>query len=324
MRRFGAFVCTVACLLLAAGQSALAEDAPRVEACATQDDRLGLSRIVEVDTDTGPMFGRTHAGAFDFLKKGEVILTFDDGPLRPYTRAVLKALDEHCTKATFFMVGRMAVSDPAMVREVAKHGHTIAAHTWSHARLQGMEFDKAKDEIEMGFSAVASALKAPIAPFFRFPYLRTSKETVAYLKSRSIAAFAIDVDSRDFETKDGEKVKAKVLADLDKRKKGILLFHDIQPSTASALKGILDELKARGYKVVHVVPKHPASTLAEYDTRAQAEIANRKLALKKKPLASRSVVWSNADSKAGGEVLPWKHVSTASNRDDSSKAQKEP
>jgi len=270
------------------------------------------------------MFGRGHAGAFDILNEGEVILTFDDGPLRPYTRAVLKALDAHCTKATFFMVGRMAVSDPAMVREVAKHGHTVAAHTWSHARLQGMDFDKAKDEIEMGFSAVAGALKGPVAPFFRFPYLRTSKETVAYLKSRSIAAFAIDVDSRDFETKDGDKVKAKVLADLAKRRKGILLFHDIQPSTASALKSLLDELKTRGYKVVHVVPKHSVSTLADYDTRAQAEIASRKLARKKKPLASRTVVWSNSDSKADGEVLPWKQASTASNRDQSSKTQNEP
>lgn len=178
-----------------------------------------------------------------------------------------------------------------------------------------MAIAKAKAEIEMGFSAVATALGGPVAPFFRFPYLRTSKQTVSYVKSRSIAAIGIDVDSRDFETKSGAVVKAKVLRALAKRRKGILLFHDIQASTAGGLKDILDALKARGFKVVHLVPKHAIKTLAEFDARAKAEISRRKLTLKKKPLASRVVVWSQTQSKGEDEVLPWKKASTtASNR----------
>ncbi len=160
MRRIGALSAVCACLLLGGGLLArAAQSAPPVAACATHDDVLGLSRMVEVDAAGGPLFGRVASGGYDFLKDGEVVLTFDDGPLRAYTRAVLKALDKHCTKATFFMVGRMAVADPEMVREVASHGHTVAAHTWSHAKLQGLAPDKAKDEIELGFSAVAQALR---------------------------------------------------------------------------------------------------------------------------------------------------------------------
>jgi peptidoglycan-N-acetylglucosamine deacetylase len=295
MRRCEALVVAVACLLLS-GPAAEAGNAQAVDACATHSDVLGLSRIVEVDTAGGPHFGHTRAGEFDFLRDHEVVLTFDDGPLRPYTTAVLKALDEHCTKATFFMVGRMAVADPAMVREVAKHGHTIGSHTWSHAKLQVLEADKAKDEIEQGLSGVSRALQTPIAPFFRFPYLRPSNASVDYLKSRNIGSFAIDVDSRDFETKDGDKVKATVMAQLDKRGRGILLFHDIQPSTAHGIKDILDALKAGGFKVVHMVPKAPAATLAEYDTQADREIAHRKLAVAKQPLASRSLVWPQTDA----------------------------
>ena len=121
---------------------------------------------------------------------------------------------QHCTKATFFMVGRMAVADPEMVREVASRGHTVGAHTWSHAKLQGLAPDKAKDEIELGFSAVARALQGPIAPFFRFPYLRPTAAAMAYLKTRNVASFTIDVDSRDFRTRDGEAVKQTVLAQL--------------------------------------------------------------------------------------------------------------
>jgi peptidoglycan/xylan/chitin deacetylase (PgdA/CDA1 family) len=305
MRRIKALVVAVACLLACGTGLARAQSAAAVDACATRSDVLGLSRVVEVDTAQGPMFGRSPAGEYNFLADGEVVLTFDDGPLRRYTQAVLKALDEHCTKATFFMVGRMAVADPAMVREVARRGHTVASHTWSHAKLQGLALDKAKDEIELGVSAVAQAMQGPVAPFFRFPYLRTSQASIAYLKSRNVASFGIDVDSRDFKTRDGEAVKANVLAQLARRHKGIVLFHDIQPSTAHALKEILDALKERGYKIVHLVPKAPATTLADYDTLAEREIAQRKLASAKEPLASRSIVWQQSGTKRGAEVLPW-------------------
>jgi peptidoglycan/xylan/chitin deacetylase (PgdA/CDA1 family) len=284
---------------------------PPVDACATRSDVLGLSRIVEVDTAKGPIFGQSPFGEYDFLNEGEIVLTFDDGPSRANTPVILKALDAQCTKATFFMVGRMAAADPAMVREVAKRGHTVGAHTWSHARLQGMELDKAKDEIELGFSAVSRAMQGPIAPFFRFPYLRPTTDTLDYLKGRHVASFGIDVDSRDFKTHDGRAVKATVLAQLATRHKGILLFHDIQPSTAQSIGEILAALKERGYKVVHLVPKAPVATLAAYDARADIEIGGRRIAETKEPLAPRSVVWAQSDSGKSGtandttEVLPW-------------------
>ena len=312
MRRFGALSVVCACLLLGGGPLARATQAPPpVAACATHANVLGLSRMVEVDASGGPQFGRVNSGGYDFLQDGEVVLTFDDGPLRPYTRAVLKALDRQCTKATFFMVGRMAVADPEMVREVASHGHTVAAHTWSHAKLQGLAPDKAKDEIELGFSAVARALQGPIAPFFRFPYLRPTPEAMDYLKNRNIASVTIDVDSRDFRTRDGDAVKRTVLAQLAGARKGILLFHDIQPSTAQALEGILGELKQRGFKVVHLVPKTTATTLPEYDAQADRLIAHRSLAAAKEPLASRALTWSQTGAGSDGEVLPRAQPTTA-------------
>jgi hypothetical protein len=203
------------------------------------------------------------------------------------------------------MVGRMAVADPDMVREVASRGHTVGAHTWSHAKLQGLAPDKAKDEIELGFSAVAQALHGQPAPFFRFPYLRPTAAAMAYLKTRNVASFTIDVDSRDFRTRDGEAVKRTVLAQLAGARKGILLFHDIQPSTAHALSGILAELKKRGFKVVHLVPKATAATLPEYDAQAERLIAHRSVTAARDPMASRAVTWSQSGGTSAGEVLPW-------------------
>src|SRR5262249_32333568 len=154
---------------------------------------LGVARIAEIDATGGPWFGTPH-GDPDFLAAGEVVLTFDDGPIPKYTRPILEALAAQCTKATFFVLGEMAAEYPDMVHEIARQGHTIGTHTWSHANLKRLSLEKAKVEIEAAFVAVEKAAQEPIAPFFRFPYLSESDATVSYLKERGVALFAIDVD----------------------------------------------------------------------------------------------------------------------------------
>jgi peptidoglycan/xylan/chitin deacetylase (PgdA/CDA1 family) len=250
-----------------------------------------VSRTVEIDTSTGPRFGRNQYKDFDFLEDREVVLTFDDGPLRHYTSAVLDALAAHCTKATFFVVGRMALSDPERVKELVRRGHTVGTHTWSHRNLKSILPAQARDEVELGISAVQRAAGSPIAPFFRFPYLSDPRSMQAHLEERQVAAFSIDVDAYDYRTHDAGTVLRNVLGQLQQKGKGVILFHDIQPSTAQALKALLDELKARGFRVVHMVPKGPVHTIAEYDALAEKVFTEKRVAAAANPLARRSVVW---------------------------------
>lgn len=261
------------------GSSAQSEPAK----CAAGPDALGVSRVIEIDTSNGPRFGHLQYKDTDLLRDGEVVLTFDDGPSRRHTREVLDALDAHCTKATFFSVGRMAVSDPATLHEVALRGHTIGVHTWSHKNLQAVSESQAKAEIELGLSTVRAALGAPVAPFFRFPYLAAPQSLQAYLQQRGFAIFSIDVDSYDFRTPSATTMQRNVLSQLAQRKKGFILFHDIQPSTAKGLNGLLTELKTRGYRVVHLVAKEPATTLADYDEMADAVLREKRLAVSSEP-----------------------------------------
>jgi peptidoglycan/xylan/chitin deacetylase (PgdA/CDA1 family) len=256
-------------------------------------DKLGVARTATIDPATGPHFGAQFHGRKinPLLADGEVVLTFDDGPSHTNTRLVLDALAAHCTRATFFMVGRRALSDPETAKEVAARGHTVGAHTWSHARLADLADGEAETQIELGFSAVQQALDRPISPFFRFPYLRGSPFSLQHLDGRQIATFGIDIDSRDFEIRDAAALYERVMADAAAKRKGIILFHDIHASTAEALPRILDGLKARGFRVVHLVSKTGLKTVAEYDTLAQQELARRRLALARSPLAKRAVSW---------------------------------
>jgi hypothetical protein len=143
----------------------------------------------------------------------------------------------------------------------------------------------------MGFSAVQAALGKPIAPFFRFPYLRDGLSNMTYLQGRQVGMFSIDVDSKDYRTHDAASLQRKVMGDLARAKKGIILFHDIHASTARALPGLLVELKAKGYRVVHVQPKAPLATLPEFDALAQQELDRRRQVAGSQPLAKRTLTW---------------------------------
>jgi peptidoglycan/xylan/chitin deacetylase (PgdA/CDA1 family) len=238
--------------------AAALEPATAGEPCPKAENALGVSRIVEIDGKAGPLFGEFSKYEKEprFLEPKEVVLTFDDGPMPKYTKPILDALDEFCTKATFFSVGRMAMAYPDMVKEVMGRGHTMGTHTWSHPmnlRRQGL--DRAKDEIERGFAAVALAAGTPIAPFFRFPGLSDSGPMLGYLQERGIAAFTVDVVSNDSYIASPQRLVARTLDQIDKQNGGIVLFHDIKASTAKALPTILSELKKRGYKVVHLRSK---------------------------------------------------------------------
>jgi peptidoglycan-N-acetylglucosamine deacetylase len=234
--------------------------------CANPD-ALGVSRVVEIDTSGGPGFGFEHFKQFDFLTDKEVVLTFDDGPWPGNTPAVLKALADECTKAVFFPIGKHATYHPQILKQVAAAGHTVGAHTWSHANLNTKKIgeQQAKDEIEKGYSAVKLALGAAPTPFFRFPQLQHGPAAMAYLGTRNIAVFSCDLDSFDFRARDAAQIVNTVMTKLDKQGKGIVLMHDFQKHTAEALPTLLNRLKAGGYKIVQMKAKAPLQTLAEYD-----------------------------------------------------------
>jgi len=239
--------------------------------CPGNPNPLGVARVVEIDTTGGPGFGFEHFKAYDFLREGEVVLTFDDGPWPGNTPAVLKALAAQCTKALFFPIGKHAMWHPEILKQVAAAGHTIGSHTWSHVDLSKLTSDQAKEEIEKGVSAVRVALGQPEAPFFRFPALRHSPELLAYLGTRNIGIFSTDVDSFDFKIRKPEDVVKSVMTKLAKNGKGILLMHDFQHGTAEAMPEILHQLHLAGYKVVGLVPKFAVTTIPKYDDMVRAD-----------------------------------------------------
>ena len=271
-----ALAIALAITMSTAGAAVWAENAPApaaapapapvaIKAKCDNPNALGVERVVQIDTTGGPGFGFEHFKAYDFLRDHEVVLTFDDGPWPGNTERVLKALADQCTKALFFPIGKHAGWHPEILKEVARAGHTIGSHTWSHKDLTKMTPDEAKAEIEKGIAAVSIALgNKPVGPFFRFPALRHPPEMVKYLGERNVGIFSTDLDSFDFKIRKPEQVIKSVMTKLAKHGKGIILMHDFQHATSEAAPELLKQLKAAGFKVVQVVGKTPIEPLPEY------------------------------------------------------------
>ena len=95
---------------------------------------------------------------------------------------------------------------------------------------------------------------AKVAPFFRFPGLLRQESVEHYLRSKQVMAWSVDFMGDDWRRINAREINQRVLERLEAKGKGILLLHDIQPATALGLAELLRELKARGYRIVHVVP----------------------------------------------------------------------
>ena len=82
--------------------------------------------------------------------------------------------------------------------------------------------------------------------------------------------FSTDIDSRDFKLHKPEDVIKSVMTQLEKRGKGIILMHDLHHNTAEAVPELIRQLKAGGYKIVHMVPKGELTTVPKYDEMVRA------------------------------------------------------
>jgi hypothetical protein len=140
-------------------------------------------------------------------------------------------------------------------------GHTVGTHSQNHPlTFNKMSMEKSKQEVDEGVASTLAALggdKSKLAPFFRIPGLLRAEAVEEYLASQGIQAWSADFLADDWRHVSPSRVYDLAIQRLEAKGKGILLLHDIQPRTVAALPRILHELKARGYRIVHVVPATP-------------------------------------------------------------------
>jgi peptidoglycan/xylan/chitin deacetylase (PgdA/CDA1 family) len=180
---------------------------------------------------------------------------------------VLAALDKECTRATFFLIGREAAAQAALVKDMAARGHTIAHHSYSHPNMSHVTHDAALRDIDRGFAADEAALHGretgvPSVPFFRFPYFESTPALLDDLQKRRIAVFGADFWASDWNPMTPAEQLQLIVSRLEEARRGIILFHDTKGQTAAMLPDFLRYLRTHDYRVVHLVPAQPSQPAA--------------------------------------------------------------
>jgi len=228
--------------------------------CPGNPQALGTERVIEIDAKTTPRVGRKHFPSTLPLGAKELVLTFDDGPWPGTTSKVLDALKSECVRATFFLLGRNAAAHPQLARRALSEGHTVGHHSYSHPILSRMSLAKAEGEIDRGIAADEFAVYGerrtkPATPFFRFPGFAANETLLARMSERGLVVFGADVWAGDWVQMGPEQELRLILRRIEQVGRGIVLFHDTKGQTAQMIPAFLRELKKRGYRIVHVVPK---------------------------------------------------------------------
>lgn len=183
-----------------------------------------------------------------------VALTFDDGPTPNYTQGVLTVLAEKRVPATFFLTGREIEENPAEARAIVAAGHEVGNHSYSHSDMTLVDEGTAAREVERTDAAIRTAgYRGPI--HFRAPFTKKLIGLPLYLAKHDRLTITTDVEPESYEdiTADPRKIIRHVI---EEAKPGsIILLHvmyESRKTSRQALTGIIDGLRAKGFRFVTV------------------------------------------------------------------------
>lgn len=179
-----------------------------------------------------------------------IALTFDDGPSPETTPKLLKILSDRGVKATFFVVGKMAAAYPDVLKQIAAQGHEIGNHSWSHPILPKIKLPDADRQIEDTNAAIENATGTK-PKIMRPPYGAMTPALRKHIEEKyGLSLIYWSVDPLDWKYKDSKKVHDVIVSHTQPG--GIVLAHDIHPTTVAAMPSVIDDLKAKGFKFVTV------------------------------------------------------------------------
>lgn len=191
-----------------------------------------------------------HGAVFlgDTTKK-ELYLTFDNGYENGFTPKILDTLLAKKVPAIFFVTGHFVKEQPELLKRMAKEGHLIGNHSWSHPDMTTVPNQKIKDELTKVSDAVQQVIGQANMRYLRPPRGIFSDRTLAVTKDLGYTNVFWSVAYRDWDTKVQRGAKYaydNVMAQLHPG--AVILLHSVSKDNAEALGTIIDEARKQGYE----------------------------------------------------------------------------
>nr|AYM52327.1 polysaccharide deacetylase family protein [Hyalangium minutum] len=196
-----------------------------------------------------------------------LVLTFDDGPHPRHTAAILAILEKYKVKSIFFEVGQNVAVPPKATatdagvpplkrtsaavntEKIIQSGHLVANHSLTHAFLPKLSEERLGQEIDNSRVIIESVSGGPIR-LFRPPYGAFNERVRTALTARGLKAFLWAVDSLDWSDPVPKSIANRIVQDVEKMGRGVILMHDVHSQTVEALPLVLETLQSRGYQFV--------------------------------------------------------------------------
>lgn len=171
-----------------------------------------------------------------------IALTFDDGPMQPFTSDLLDGLAERGVRATFFLIGEQVIGNEDLVRRMEKQGHQVGIHTFDHVSLTGLnqaDFDAQVEKTRIVLENTLGHDGFSLRP----PYGLLDD---AVLEMAQCPIILWSVDPKDWDDKDTQRIGEHIVANAEDG--ALILLHDIYRSSVDAALQAVDELLEQGYR----------------------------------------------------------------------------
>lgn len=189
--------------------------------------------------------------------RGQLVLTFDDGPDPAYTAEILDILKRTETPAAFFVVGAQVVQDPDLLVRMVEEGHEVGSHTFSHPHMDQVSRTRGELEHSMmrkliaGYAGHDTLLYRE--PFSRAggPIEESRVASIAAAQADGAIITSMDVVPKDWVGMTADEIVDHVVSDVESGAGNVLLLHDgggDRTETVKALPVLIAELRARGYE----------------------------------------------------------------------------
>lgn len=203
----------------------------------------------------GQWYGRTFTGLGRSSK--QLALTYDDGPNDPHTLRLLDVLAKHDVRATFFLIGRYVKQRPDIARELARNGHVIGNHTFSHPNLIFASTRETRAQLQQCQQAVTDAV-GQHSRLFRPPFGGRRPGTLQTARSLGLEPVMWNVTGWDWRGKPAEYIEHKINRQIHGG--DVILFHDgshaalgaDRVQTVVATDRLIAHYKSEGFQFVTV------------------------------------------------------------------------
>lgn len=162
---------------------------------------------------------------------------------------ILKTLEKHQSKITFFMVGTWIEKYPEEVKKIAAAGHEIANHSETHPHVNQLSYEKNVEQIKKCNDRI-KALTGNDVKLYRGPYGEYNDTVIKAAKSLNMQVIQWNIDSLDYKGLTGKEMLSRINEKLSSG--SIILMHSGAKYTGETLDMILTGIKSQGYEIVKV------------------------------------------------------------------------